>query len=235
MKKTYVGVLITFVMVLSVFGAGCTNNQNFAPTALASPTPTQQQHDTLLETWLIAQKAALGQNVDTVTSWNVTWNSPNSVTVLASYIDNGTQWSDTITTTKFNTTEEATAFLNANTGGYDLDSSTPNPTGPWSIAAGHAPTVYREYKKDSGSVSSGTKTYNYVEQLDNYIKVTTKAQTGGASPTPTQPPTPTGGASQTPTQPPTPTKPPTPTGGASQTPTQPPTPTKPPTPTQPPG
>jgi hypothetical protein len=232
MKKIHVGVLIAFVMVLSVFGTGCTSNNNLEPTALASPTPTQQ-HDTLLETWLIAQKAALGQNVDNVTSWNVTWNSPDSVTVHASYIDNGTQWSDKITTTKFNTTEAATAYLNANTGGYTLNSSTPNPTGPWSIAAGHAPTVYRDYERETGSISSGTKTYYYVEQLDNYIKVTTEAQTGGTSPTPTKPPTPTGGASQTPTQPPTPTKPPTPTGGT--TPTQPPTPTKPPTPTQPSG
>jgi hypothetical protein len=178
----YVGVLIAVAMVLSVLGAGCTFSTSPAGSASSSPTATQQ-HDAILEAQVPAIKEALGQMVDNITGWDVTWNSPNSVTIVASTIDNGIQWSYRETDMKLNTTEEATAYLNANNGGYSLVSSTTSSSSPWVIAAGRYPTVYLDYGTESGSTSSGDKIYNDIFQSDNYISVVNQEQLSQGTPT----------------------------------------------------
>ena len=184
MKKMYVGAVVAFIMVFSVLGAGCTLNTSTSTLGGASASPTStQQHDAVLEAQVPAIKEALGQMVDNITGWDVTWNSPNSVTIVASTIDNGIQWSYRETDMKLNTTEEATAYLNANNGGYSLVSSTTSSNNPWVIAAGRYPTVYLDYGTESGSTSSGDKIYNDIFQFDNYISVVNQEQLSQGTPT----------------------------------------------------
>ncbi len=143
-------IMIMFFAISTLAIAGCAS-----PFANPSPSISQAQslHDAALESYLNALQQVEQQNY-TMKTWNVSWK--NSTTAeLELTAQKQTSLSNASIRTKvdlihFASPDAATEYVNSlNKTGYSLSSAAYEQGGAYDRARGHAPTIYKEYQRNS--------------------------------------------------------------------------------------
>jgi type IV pilus biogenesis protein CpaD/CtpE len=177
-KKLLAIIVLVTVASLSVAGCTTTNNANQTPSATSSAAPSAAtQHDAFLEKYLTAYKAAkysdTGQHVQ---AWKLDWINSTSARVqftVFNISENTTVNSDG-TMMVFQTTQDATNYVNGmNLTAYSL-ASTEYTGSVFQNATGHTPQVYREYTYTEGSILNISQyVVHGITQGDNIVYVQT--------------------------------------------------------------
>ena len=113
----------------------------------------------------------------TVTAWKVTWIDADKVKIDFT-VENSTEHvkaNETIQ--RFNTTNDATNYLNSRVNGYQLESMTPPNDSAYAGTMGHNPSVHEYWTKisegsafsDTGYIPQGYSYIGYVLQADNFV------------------------------------------------------------------
>ncbi len=164
--------VVLLVAVMSLAVAGCTSSFDH-PSPSAS---SASLHDAALENYLNALKQSEQQNY-TITAWNVSWK--NSTTAELDFTaQKQTAASNTSINTKvelihFASPDAATDYIHGlNKTGYSLASSVYENGGAYERARGHAPSIFKEYQKNSGE-SFFTISVDKIAQYDDIVWVST--------------------------------------------------------------
>jgi hypothetical protein len=174
---------VLFLVVASLFVAGCTTSTTSNTNQTTTPSTTTP--DTVLERFVTAYKAfvtdALGPGNGTITDWQVTWhnNTTANIRATAHYTQANVTVMYNRTVTSFSSTDAASAHLaNYNLTGYVPSTNLTIERGNVSqTALGHPLTVLKAY----GKVSEDLRTTFEVEQADNLFIITDSTVTISSS------------------------------------------------------
>ena len=170
MRKCSTFLLAATIVLTSVFTAGCISSSNQNAT---SPMPSSNQ---TLKT-LVEKLHNKDSETMTINAWEVTWSNADKVRITFT-AENATEHvSANETISRFNTTNDATNYLNSQVGGYQLESMTPPNDSAYARTKAHNPSVYEYWIKISGGsaysetgyILQGYSYTGYVLQADNFV------------------------------------------------------------------
>ena len=160
-------IIVLIVLITLTLGiAGCTSPLNTGAPSTSQATP---QHDAFLENFLSSYQNAIQKNF-TIKAWEVTWKNSTTADVETA-LQNKTSGSTTSGQLEFivlPSTDAATSYVNSQKSGYSLASTVYTPGGTYQQAAGHAPSVYKDYERYGGDSLYNVTAYR-IEQADNMV------------------------------------------------------------------
>ncbi len=160
-------------IVLTALAAGGCTSPLTKPSPSASPTTL---HDAALENYLNALQQVEQQNY-TIKAWNVSWKN-DTTAELAFIAQKQTSLSNTSISTKvelihFASPDAATEYINSlNKTGYSLSSTVYQQGGAYDKARGHAPTVFKEYQRNSDEAFFSVSV-DKIAQYDDIVWIST--------------------------------------------------------------